>query len=513
MKRFGAACALALAVIGWTAGCNDYGNTFQAPTGARLSSIAPSNASASTGTFTLNLFGLGFVPKTVVQWNGKTIPTQVTVDANNTVLTLTATVDASLLSQPGLAQVNTLNPHSGSTDNGLSNTINFVINPVPNPLPELDGFTPGSAAPGSPTLTLNLTGKQFIPTSDPSGGSQVRWNADGAQNNLAVSSVTTTQITATVPASLLASQTCAIVSVFNPPAVATTPPGGVGNPFNGGGGTSSNGPNFFPGFAVSTDSTFTTNCSTGLSANAQKTSAALAVAEETPALGSDGRFVAYTAAQNGHSQVFLRDTCTGATTECQAHTTLLSAAADGTAGNADSNTASMSADGRFVAFSSAATNLVSSTPAGRQIFVRDTCFGAATSCTPQTTLVSTDESGALAGNDNLLPSLSSSGRFVAFLSVTPSKYPSKSGAPNSGIRQIFVRDTCFGATASCTPKTTRLSVMPGDTTSLQSKPAGPAISSSAQAVGVSSASTPTVLTRSVPVDDRVFLALTNSAQK
>src|SRR5262249_27238995 len=155
-------------------------------------------------------------------------------------------------------------------------------------------------------------------------------------------------------------------------------------------------------------------------------------------------------------------------------------------------------------FSSAATNLASSTPAGRQIFLRDTCFGASSSCTPQTALISTDEGGALAGNDNLLPSVSSSGRFVAFLSVTPSKYPSASGTPNSGIRQIFVRDTCFAATGSCTPKTTRLSVMPGDTTSFESKPAGPVISSSAQAVGVSSVAAPTLLTRSVPIDDRVF---------
>src|SRR5262249_51209396 len=223
------------------------------------------------------------------------------------------------------------------------------------------------------------------------------------------------------------------------------------------------------------------------------------------ALGSDGRFVAYTAAQNGHSQIFLRDTCTGASPGCQPRTTLVSAATDGTAGNADSNTPAMSADGRFIAFSSAATNLVASTPAGRQIFLFDTCFGASTSCAPQMTLASANESGMLSGSDNVLPSLSSSGRFVAFLSVTSSKYLPKSAGPNSGYRQILVRDTCFGASTPCTPKTTRLSVMPGDTTSLESKPAGPAVSSSAQAVGVSSASTPTVLTRSIAIDDRVFL--------
>ena len=507
MKRFGAACALALAVIGWTAGCNDYGNTFQAPTGARLSSIAPSNASAGGSTFTLNLFGAGFVPKTVVQWNGKNLPTQVSLDANNNVLAITATVDASLITAPSLAHVNTLNPHSGSTDNGLSNTINFVVNPAANKLPTLNSITPNAIGAGSTNISVALAGQDFLPTAGTCPGtspavstqSEVNWNADGSQTSLTnFTSISSSQIQLVIPDSLLSSKGSALVTVRNPPACPTETSSGTSNPFNGGGGSSQ-----AVTFTITSDSP---------THNAAPTSA-LAVAEETPALGSDGRFVAYTATQNGHAQVFLRDTCTGASSDCQTHTTLLSAATDGTAGNADSNTPSISIDGRFVAFSSMATNLVASTPAGRQIFLRDTCWSAAASCNPQTILVSTDESGALSGNDNLLPSLSSSGRFVAFLSVTPSKYPAKSGAPNSGVRQIFVRDTCFGAAGSCTPKTTRLSVMPGDTTSLKGKPAGPAISSSAQAVGISSATTTTVLARSIPVDDRVFLALINSSQK
>src|SRR5262249_33194852 len=157
--------------------------------------------------------------------------------------------------------------------------------------------------------------------------------------------------------------------------------------------------------------------------------------------GSDGRLVAYTATKNGHTQIFLRDTCSGAASDCQARTTLLSAAPDGAAGNADSNTPSMSTDGRFVAFSSAATNLLAVTPAGRQILLRDTCFAETGPCTPGTSLVSSDEGGELSGGDNLLPSVSASGRFIAFLSVTKSKYASKPGSPNSGYRQIFVRDT------------------------------------------------------------------------
>jgi hypothetical protein len=508
MKRFGALCALAFALIFLTAGCNDYGNTFQNNTGASVSSISPSNASSGGSDLTLTVFGGGFVAKTVVQWNGKNLVTTPVTDSNSNVLRLTAVVPAALTATPGTATVQTLSPHSGSRDNGLSNTLAFIINPPPNPLPVLASVTPLSASPGSAAVTLTLAGSSFIPSSDPTGGSLVHWNTNGTQTTLTATSVTATQIQATVDQSLLTAQTCAIVSVYNPPAIATAAPSGISNPFSGGGGTSGS----TPGFAVSSDSTFISNCN-ALGANAAKSSA-LAVAEETPALGLDGRYVSYTATQSGHTQIFVRDTCTGGGADCQPRTTLLSAAPDGTPGNADSNTPSISTDGRFIAFSSAATNLVAKTPSGRQIYLRDICTGADSSCAPQTTLISTDESGLLAGNDNMLPSISSSGRFIAFLSVTPSKYPAKSGGtPNSGYRQVFVRDTCFGAATSCAPKTTRLSVMPGDTDSFAGKPAGPAISSSAQAVGVSSTATPTLFTRTVAVDDRVFLALTESAQK
>src|SRR5262249_26308827 len=147
----------------------------------------------------------------------------------------------------------------------------------------------------------------------------------------------------------------------------------------------------------------------------------------------------------------------------------------GTVGNGDSRQPSMSADGRYIAFSSAATNLASaatsSTSAtGRQIYLRDTCIGAQSQCSPSVQLISTDASGALVGTEGILPSVSASGRFVAFLAVTPTHAASQSSSANStaaaksstaasssnsGFRQVFVRDTCIGAT-SCTPKTTRI---------------------------------------------------------
>jgi hypothetical protein len=173
----------------------------------------------------------------------------------------------------------------------------------------------------------------------------------------------------------------------------------------------------------------------------------------------------------------------------------------------------------------AVASVVTTTPGTRQIYLRDTCVGAPgnSSCTPLTQLVSTDPTGALVGTEGILPSISASGRFIAFLAVMPShanSTASKSSAQakssggssaNSGYRQVFVRDTCIGAN-SCTPKTTRISMQPGDNSATDAKPAGPALSGSSARVAVpdSPAAAATIFTHSVAVDDRVFVALTGT---
>jgi hypothetical protein len=79
---------------------------------------------------------------------------------------------------------------------------------------------------------------------------------------------------------------------------------------------------------------------------------------------------------------------------------------------------------------------------------------------------------------------------------------------NSGYRQVFIRDICLGA-ANCTPKTTRISLQPGDATESEGKPAGPALSGNANHVAISGGNAATLFKRSVAVDDRVFLAIAN----
>jgi hypothetical protein len=84
------------------------------------------------------------------------------------------------------------------------------------------------------------------------------------------------------------------------------------------------------------------------------------------------------------------------------------------------------------------------------------------------------------------------------------------GQANNGVRQVFVRDTCIGAASGCTPKTTRISVQPGDANSVPGKIAGPAISGAGTDVGIADNHAATLFTRSVAVDDRVFLAITKN---
>ena len=515
MKRSWTALAVALVAIVAVAGCNDYGNTFQNNTGAALAFLSPSQISAGTGDFTLSIQGNGFVLLTVVQWNGKPLKTTVAVDSTGAALgnLVTAVVPAALVAKPGVATIITVNPAHGTGQNGLSNSIAFIINPPPNPQPALSTIGPNTSpasTAGSQPLPITLTGTNFLTNSDPAQASQVSWTMNGTQTKLTLGTISASSIAATITPNLLAntssSSVTATLSVYNPP---SPPLAGCTASCNGGGGGGWSSALIFTICAAGQ-----TSCAPAGAAN--RAIAADVIAEEAPAVSLDGRFVAYTAAQDDRAHILLRDTCQGASGNCQPRTTILSVATDGTPANGENHTPSMSSDGRYVAFSSAATNLVENAPQGRQVYLRDTCAGAADSCKPATQLISLDTRGALVGTENILPSVSSSGRFVAFLSITPSHSSNPVSAPsgtaaignNSGYRQVFIRDTCLGA-SNCTPRTTRISLQPGDGMASASKPGGPALSGNAGRVAIPGGNAATLFTRSVAVDDRVFLAIAN----
>jgi Tol biopolymer transport system component len=156
-----------------------------------------------------------------------------------------------------------------------------------------------------------------------------------------------------------------------------------------------------------------------------------------PDISADGRYVAFEALAsnlvsgdtNGKVDVFVRDRLSRQTSRVSISTT-------NQQGNNDSMVASISTDGRYVAFESVASNLVSGDTNGvRDIFLRDRQTG-------QTSLVSVDSGGVQGNGTSVDPAISTDGRYVAFASDATNLV---SGDTN-GVRDIFVRDMQTGQT-------------------------------------------------------------------
>ncbi|MBC7839243.1 MAG: PD40 domain-containing protein [Nitrospiraceae bacterium] len=153
----------------------------------------------------------------------------------------------------------------------------------------------------------------------------------------------------------------------------------------------------------------------------------------TPAISATGQFVAFASlstnlgAAGGNQQIYIHDRLTGA----NGTTSLVSKDSVPTAGNGNSSTPSVSGDGRFVAFVSGATNIVTGF-SGQQVYVHDRNTGA----NGTNSLISRDNSGVPnAGNQSSsAPSISSDGRYVAFTSLATNLETGVSG------QQIYRHD-------------------------------------------------------------------------
>ena len=212
---------------------------------------------------------------------------------------------------------------------------------------------------------------------------------------------------------------------------------------------------------------------------------------QTTSLSADGRFVGFHSRAstlvagdtNGFDDVFVRDTCLGALAGCVPSTVRVSLASDGTQGNNLSEEPSLSADGRFVAFESVASNLVAGDTNGSiDIFVRDTCVGAPAGCVASTVRVSVASDGSQSTSHSFEPSISADGRFVAFSSGSENLV---AGDTNLAL-DSFVRDTCVGAAAGCVPTTVRVSVA-NDGTQGNSHSLFPSVSADGRFVAFTSA--------------------------
>ena len=173
-----------------------------------------------------------------------------------------------------------------------------------------------------------------------------------------------------------------------------------------------------------------------------------------PAISADGRFVAFASLSTNlgaslNQQIYIHDrlaTINGVTTLVSKDT------ATTTAGNGASSAPTISGDGRFVAFVSAATNIVAGF-SGQQVYVHDRNTGVSGT----NSLISRDNSGTPnAGNQNSsTPSISADGRFVAFTSLSTNLVTGVSG------QQIYLHDR-NGPTTSHVSKDNSAVPIPGN---------------------------------------------------
>lgn len=160
---------------------------------------------------------------------------------------------------------------------------------------------------------------------------------------------------------------------------------------------------------------------------------------------TDGHFIAFASDAdnltsndtNECSEVFVRDLASGATV-------LVSVNTNGWSGDAVSFDPAISPDGRFVAFTSSADDLISgATNKVQQVFLRDLQNGT-------TTLVSISSAGNAPGNkDSYSPFVSTGGRYVLFRSQALN-LAAVSGSIAYPAENLFLRDMQAGVTHALT---------------------------------------------------------------
>jgi hypothetical protein len=172
----------------------------------RINSISPETVSAGGPGFVLIVNGTGFAQGSVARVNGQDRQTDFVSETS-----LAVQIPASDIATGGTLAITVFNPSPGG---GTSNPATLMIN---NPAPRITSISPDAAAAGSSAFTLIVNGSGFVTNS------VVRF----AGNDLQTSFVTSSQLSAVVPASSLGGAATVPVTVFNP-----APGGGTSNSAN-----------------------------------------------------------------------------------------------------------------------------------------------------------------------------------------------------------------------------------------------------------------------------------------
>jgi hypothetical protein len=170
-----------------------------------VTTLLPSSATAGGASFTLTVNGTGFVSGSTVSFNG-VVRTTTFVSATQ----LTAFILASDIATAGSYSVTVTNPSPGG---GTSASVTFVVNAV-NPIPTITNLSPSTVVAGGSAFTLTVNGTNFV------SASTVNFNGSARSTTY----INSTQLTAAIPASDIATAGAFSITVTNP-----TPGGGTSN--------------------------------------------------------------------------------------------------------------------------------------------------------------------------------------------------------------------------------------------------------------------------------------------
>lgn len=325
------------------------------------------------------------------------------------------------------------------------NTYNPYLGASPTVSSSITSITPSGASAGTQQdILITVTGSGFV------AGSNVTWNSGGSASiNLASNVVSSAEVQASIPASFLANAGTFSVGVIAP---GPTSGNNAGNNIS----------NFVPFIVFAPGSSVVPSLSprslTTPNSSAPRPSSSVSTLARFQAVVADSADGSIETG-GGIAKIFLRDSCLGAAVACAPRIIPISVGWNGTEPNGPSRSPLVTSDGRFVVFASEANNLVKGDGNGwRDIFLRDTCIGAASDCLPATIRVSVGPDGVEGNGASFSPAIGWDGRFVAFNSYATNlvRADSVNSLPATSNPPLFLRDTCFGASAGCVPTTSRV---------------------------------------------------------
>jgi len=430
-----------------------------------VTSMNPSTAIAGAAGLVLNLTGKNFVSQSTVFVNnasrGSTYfsSTALQVDLQSTDLVT-----------PGPVSIQVVNPPPGG---GGSTPVSLnVLTAVPT----ISAIAPTSALAGATSATLSITGTGFL-----NQYSFVQLNGS-AQPVMTTIGGSTNAIGALTAGDLVNAGVNQITVMNKPPG------GGISNIL-----TYAINPTNLLGLPVlvdlAADGSQAINGICGGAANCATGNLGLTTTTSGPSTSSSGQFVAFASVShnlvltdvNTAADVYVRNTCL-ALASCVPVTALVSSDPNGNAANGASSEPTVDSTGTHAAFTSLATNLVTTVavqttnPPTSQVYWRPVCMPtAATPCTItpssnfDTQLVSISADGQTAGNGaSYNPVISPDGQYVAFVSLATNLVSDITADGHTP--QVYIRDTCNIATIittaptnTCVPTTYLVSTPDGST--------------------------------------------------